>query len=107
MGHAIQHDSPPEQFQALVDEWDFGSWSQGFHINLIASRGDDHAHLRMPSEQGLRAYIGGRGAALSPLKPVPFGKRIAVIHRWQPRPRLRCQRDCELWLTRLATPERG
>lgn len=101
MGNAIQRDSP-EQFQSLVDEWDFEVLSQGFHINLIASRGDDHAHLRMPSEQGYGVYADGQ-PILSPFaQPVAFGRRIAVIHIDGNHDHDCCRRDCELWLTRLA-----
>lgn len=101
MGNAIQRDSP-EQFQALVDEWDFEVLSQGFHINMIAARADDHAHLRMPSEQGYEVYAGQEPIVSQFGQPVPYVKQIAVIHIDGNHDYACCLKDCELWLSRMA-----
>lgn len=100
MGNAIQKDSP-EPFQALVDEWDFEVLSQGFHVNMVAARADDHAHLRMPSEQGFAVYTGEAPILSSFGEPVPFEKRIAVIHIDGNHDHACCLQDCELWLPKL------
>lgn len=101
IGNAIQRDSP-EKFQALVDEWDFEVLSQGFHINMIGARADDHAHLRMPSEQGYAVYSGHETIMSQFSQPVPYTKQIAVIHIDGNHDYACCQKDCELWLTRMA-----
>lgn len=101
IGNAIQRDSP-EQFQALVDEWDFEVLSQGFYINIIAARADDHAHLRMPSEQGYTIYAGSEAIASQFGQPVRYAKQIAVIHIDGNHDYACCLKDCELWLSRMA-----
>ncbi|MBI1891048.1 MAG: class I SAM-dependent methyltransferase [Burkholderiales bacterium] len=100
VGNAIQHDSP-EQFQALVDEWDFEVLSQGFYINMIPARTDDHAHLRMPSDQGYAIYSGTEPILSQLARPVPYNKKIAVIHIDGNHDYACCKKDCELWLSNM------
>ena len=98
--NAIQRQSP-DAFQALVDEWDFEVLSEGFFVNLIPFRADDHAHLRMPSENAFQVYA-GETAILSPLaRPVAYSGKIALIHIDGNHDYECVKKDCELWLARM------
>ncbi|MEW5965590.1 MAG: class I SAM-dependent methyltransferase [Pseudomonadota bacterium] len=96
-----QRDSPAA-LQHVTDEWDYEVLSEGFMLNLVPCRADDHAHLRMPSEAGSAVYAGGE-PIFSPLgKPVAYSGTIAVIHIDGNHDYAAVKKDCDLWLDRLA-----
>ena len=96
-----QHDSP-EALQHVTDEWDYEVLSEGFMINLVPCRADDHAHLRLPSGQAFGAYD-RREPILSPLGGrIAYSGRIAVIHIDGNHDHAAVQQDCDLWLRHLA-----
>lgn len=97
----VQRDSP-EALQHVTDEWDYEVLSEGFMVNLVPCRADDHAHLRMPSQAGFAVYAGGEPIH-SPLgKPVAYSGTIAVIHIDGNHDYAAVKQDCDLWLDRLA-----
>jgi predicted O-methyltransferase YrrM len=98
---AIQHKSPKE-FQALVDEWDFEVIADGFMINMIPFRRDDHAHLRMTSEEGFSNYISNAAITSQLGQSISYSKKISVIHIDGNHDLDAVQKDCELWLDRMA-----
>lgn len=98
--NAVQRDSP-DTFQSLVDEWDFDVLSEGFFVNMIPFRTDDHAHLRLASEDAFKIYVNDR-TVLSPLaRPVAYSGKIAVIHIDGNHDYHAVRKDCELWLDRM------
>lgn len=98
--NAIQRDSP-ESFQSLVDEWDFEVLSEGFFINMVPFRADDHAHMRLPAEKAFNAYASGE-AILSPMaRRVAYSGKISVIHIDGNHDYDCVKKDCELWLDRM------
>lgn len=97
---AIQRESTSE-FQALVDEWDFEVLSEGFMVNMIPFRTDDHAHLRLASEGAFKVYANGE-EILSPRgEHVPYTGKIAAIHIDGNHDYDSVKKDCDLWLGRL------
>lgn len=97
---AIQRDSSDE-FQSLVDEWDFEVLSEGFMVNMIPFRTDDHAHLRLASEQAFNVYA-NKESILSPMgRPVTYSGKIAAIHIDGNHDYDCVKKDCELWLDRM------
>jgi hypothetical protein len=97
---AIQRKSPSE-FQSLVDEWDFEVLSEGFAVNMIPLRCDDHAHLRMPSEDAFALYANGDDVRSRMGISLAFSGKIAVIHIDGNHDYDCVKKDCELWLGRL------
>ncbi len=97
---AIQHKSPKE-FQALVDEWDFEVIADGFMINMIPFRRDDHAHLRMTSEEGFRTYTGTAAITSQLGQSIPYSRKVSVIHIDGNHDLDAVQKDCDLWLDRM------
>lgn len=97
---AIQHKSPKE-FQALVDEWDFEVLCEGFEINMVPMRRDDHAHLRMTSEQGYRRYTQDNPILSQLGEPIAYSQKIAAIHIDGNHDYDAVRQDCELWLPML------
>lgn len=97
---AIQHESPDE-FQSLVDEWDFGVLSEGFMVNMVPMRADDHAHLRMPAAEGFKRYASGAAITSMYGYCVPFSGKIAAIHIDGNHDYASVQQDCALWLDRI------
>ena len=98
---AIQHRSPKD-FQSLVDEWDFEVLNEGFQINMIPLRCDDHAHLRVTSENGFRRYISGEPICNIFGHPISYTNKIAVIHIDGNHDFDAVKLDCKTWLTRMA-----
>ena len=97
---AVQRKSPSD-FQSLVDEWDFDVLSEGFAVNMIPFRADDHAHLRMPSEDAFTVYANG-DAILSRMNGrVAYSGRIAAIHIDGNHDYDCVKKDCEFWLGRM------
>lgn len=97
----VQRDSP-EALRHVTDEWDYEVLSEGFMLNLVPCRADDHAHLRLPSQAGFAAYASGEPIR-SPLgQPVAYSGTIAVIHIDGNHDYAAVKQDCDLWLTRLA-----
>jgi hypothetical protein len=97
---AIQRESP-EEFQALVNEWDFEVLSEGFMVNMIPLRTDDHAHLRLTSEQAFNLYTKGDPLPSLMGRPVAYFGKIAAIHIDGNHDYNCAKRDCELWLGRM------
>lgn len=96
----VQRDSP-SALQDVTEEWDYEVLSEGFMLNLVPCRADDHAHLRLSSEAGFAVYSSG-DSILSPLhKPVAYSGRIAVIHIDGNHDYVAVRKDCALWLDRL------
>lgn len=96
----VQHESP-EALQSVTDEWDYEVLSEGFMVNMVPLRADDHAHLRLPAEQAFAVYAAGE-AILSPLgRRVDYAGRIAVIHIDGNHDYACVKQDCELWLGRM------
>lgn len=97
---AIQRGSPTE-FNSLVDEWDFEVLSEGFMVNMIPFRTDDHAHMRLASENAFKVYANGE-AILSPMGGrVAYVGKIAAIHIDGNHDYDCVKKDCELWLGRM------
>jgi hypothetical protein len=96
-----QHDSPAA-LQHVTDEWDYEVLSEGFMLNLVPCRADDHAHLRLPSEAGFAAYARGEPIRSPFGRPVAYSGTIAVIHIDGNHDHAAVNQDCGLWLTRLA-----
>lgn len=97
---AIQRKSPSE-FQSLVDEWDFEVLSEGFVVNMVPFGCDDHAHLRMASEDAFKVYAKGDAILSRMDRPVAFSGKIAVIHIDGNHDYDCVKNDCELWLDRM------
>ncbi len=98
--NAIQHKSTSE-FQALVDEWDFEVLSEGFMVNMVALRPDDHAHLRMPAAEGFMVYTNGMPIYSQLGGSVTYARKIAVIHIDGNHDYDCVKADCDLWLSRM------
>lgn len=96
----VQHESP-QALQHVTDEWDYDVLSEGFMVNLVPCRADDHAHLRLPSEAGFAAYTSGQPIPSLRGQPVVYSGRIAVIHIDGNHDYAAVRKDCELWLNRL------
>lgn len=97
---ATQRQSPLA-FQALVDEWDYDALSEGFYINMVPLRANDHAHLRMPSEQGFRQYLSGQDIQSSNGGTVSYTRKIALIHIDGNHDYDCVKQDCALWLPHM------
>lgn len=97
---AIQHESPDE-FQSLVDDWDFEVLSEGFMVNMVPMRADDHAHLRMPSAEGFKRYASGAAITSMFGHCVTYSGRIAAIHIDGNHDYACVKQDCALWLERM------
>ncbi len=98
--NAIQRQSP-DSFQALVGEWDFEVLSEGFFVNMVPFRADDHAHLRRPSEQAFKIYADGEAISSALGQRIEYAGRIAVIHIDGNHDYDCVRKDCELWLGRM------
>ena len=97
---AIQHESPDE-FQALVNEWDFAALSEGFFVNMVPFGAGQHAHLRLASEDAFKIYAGG-ATILSPMgNRIACSGKIAVIHIDGNHDYDCVRKDCEFWLGRM------
>lgn len=96
----IQRESP-DALQIVTDEWDYEVLSEGFMVNMIPFRTDDHAHLRMASENAFKVYAKGE-AILSPMgERIAYSGKIAVIHIDGNHDYDCVKKDCELWLSRM------
>lgn len=98
--NAVQHDSP-QQFQSLVDVWDFEVLAQGFAVNVLPYGIGNHAHLRMASERGHGVY-----EAAEPIKgvsgsSVAFSGKIAVLHIDGNHDFAQVSRDVQMWVPHL------
>ena len=98
--HAIHHDSPAN-IGRLVDEWDYEVLAEAFFVNLAPWSGDDHAHLRLPSDQAFAIYADGLPIATRASVAVPFSRRIAILHVDGNHDHAAVKEDCKLWLSRL------
>lgn len=98
--NAVQHDSP-EQFQSLVDVWDFEVLAQGFTVNALPYGIGRHAHLRMASEHGHGAYTADAPIVGLSGSSVAFSKSIAVLHIDGNHDIAQVARDVELWVPHL------
>lgn len=98
--NAVQHDSP-EQFQSLVDVWDFEVLAQGFAVNVLPYGIGRHAHLRMASEQGHSAYTANAPIVGLSSSTVAFSRNIAVLHIDGNHDFAEVARDVELWVPHL------
>lgn len=99
-GNAIQRQSS-DSIQTLVGEWDFDVLSDGFFINMIPFRADDHAHLRLPSETAYDIYAAGEPILSARACAVPYSGNIAFIHIDGNHDYDCVKRDCELWLQKM------
>lgn len=96
----IQRESP-DSLQIVTDEWDYEVLSEGFMVNMIPFRADDHAHIRLTSEDAFKVYAKG-DTILSPMgKRVAYSGKIAVIHIDGNHDYDCVKKDCELWLGRM------
>lgn len=95
--NAVQHDSP-QQFQTLVDVWDFEVLAQGFVVNSLPYGIGRHAHLRMASEEGHAAYASDAPIPGLCGATVVFNKSIAVLHIDGNHDFAQVARDVELWV---------
>lgn len=96
----IQRESPGA-LQIVTDEWDYEVLSEGFMVNMIPFRTDDHAHLRMASENAFKVYAKGE-AILSPMgERIAYSGKIAVIHIDGNHDYDCVKKDCGLWLGRM------
>lgn len=75
----VQHDSP-DALEGVADEWDFNVLSEGFYVNMVPFRTDDHAHLRMSSEDALKVYDAGDPILSWRGRRIAFSGKISVIH---------------------------
>jgi hypothetical protein len=98
--NATQRQSP-DSFRALVDEWDFEVLSEGFFVNMIALRADDHTHLRMTSQDAFAKYANGQALRGPRENPVTYSGKIAIIHIDGNHDYDSVKQDCELWLGRM------
>lgn len=94
---AIQRESPSE-FQALVDEWDYEVLSEGFFVNMIPFRVEDHAHIRQASENAFKVYDKGKAILSFMGEGVHYLGKIAIIHIDGNHDYDCVKKDCELWL---------
>ena len=70
-------------------------------VNMIPFRTDDHAHLRMASENAFKVCAQGE-AILSPMgERIAYSGKIAVIHIDGNHDYDCVKKDCELWLSRM------
>lgn len=99
-GTAVQLQSP-QTFQELVDEWDFEAMSEGFYVNLIPLRANDHAHLRLTSEDAFAVYSNQHTIPSSTTSGVTYLGQIALIHIDGNHDYDLVRRDCDLWLDRM------
>ncbi len=99
-GNAIQRQSS-DSIQTLVGEWDFDVLSDGFFINMVPFRADDHAHLRLPSETAFEIYARGEPILSARACQVPYLRNIAFIHIDGNHDYECVKQDCELWLGRM------
>ena len=98
--NAVHHDSP-EVFGSLLSEWDYEALSEGFFVNLAPFASDDHAHLRMPSEQAFALYQSDLPILAQDSSIVSFGRRIAILHIDGNHDYTAVRLDCDLWLDRM------
>lgn len=96
----VQRESP-DALQGVTDEWDYEVLSEGFMLNMVPFRTDDHVHLRLASEYAFDVYAKG-GSILSPMgQRVSFTGKIAVIHIDGNHDYACVKKDCECWLGRM------
>lgn len=98
--NAVQRDSPGI-FGNLVDEWDYEALSEAFFVNLAPFFGQDHAHLRLPSEQAFAVYADGDPIRSRDSAVVPFRRKIAILHVDGNHDYAVVRQDCNLWLRHL------
>jgi predicted O-methyltransferase YrrM len=98
--NCAQHDSP-DALQAVTDEWDYEVLSEGFMVNLVPLRADDHAHVRLPSDAAFAQYAGGAEIVSPAGRAVAYAGRIALIHIDGNHDYACVKQDCALWLSRL------
>ncbi len=98
--NAVQHDSP-EQFQSLVDVWDFEVLAQGFAVNTLPYGIGRHAHLRMASDQGHSTYMSDASIVGLSGSIVAFNRTISVLHIDGNHDFSHVARDVELWVPHL------
>lgn len=98
--NAIQRQSS-DAIQALTDEWDFEALREGFFVNMVPFRADDHAHLRLPSGNAFSVYASGEVILSSTARRVAYSGEIAVIHIDGNHDYDCVKKDCELWLSRM------
>jgi hypothetical protein len=96
----IQRDSP-DSLQTVTEEWDYEMLSEGFMVNMIPFRADDHAHLRLPSEKAFEVYAEGYASFSSRYGHVAYSRKIAVIHIDGNHDYDRVRTDCVLWLGKM------
>lgn len=96
----IQRESP-SSLQTVTDEWDFEVLSEGFMVNMIPFRTDDHAHLRLPSEQAFDIYIQNGTISSAIGRPISYSGKIAAVHIDGNHDYDCVKKDCQLWLGRM------
>lgn len=96
----IQRESP-DALQAVTDEWDYEILSEGFMVNMVPFRTDDHAHLRLTSEDAFNVYA-KEGTILSAMgRRIAYSGKIALIHIDGNHDYACVKQDCALWLGRM------
>lgn len=96
----IQRESP-DALQTVTDEWDYAILSEGFMVNMVPFRTDDHAHLRLTSEEAFNVYAREEPILSSLGRPIAYSGKIAVIHIDGNHDYDCVKKDCELWLDRM------
>lgn len=98
--NCAQHESP-DALQGVTDEWDYEVLNEGFMLNMVPLRTDDHAHLRLASEYAFDVYANDE-PILSPMgQRIVYSGRIAVIHIDGNHDYACVRKDCERWLGRM------
>lgn len=97
--NAVQRQSP-QSFQSLVEEWDFDVLREGFLVNMVALRADDHHHVQLSSQQAFERYAAGQAGRRDATASVSYSGRIAVIHIDGNHDYEFVRNDCRLWLGR-------
>ena len=98
--NAVQRRSP-QALQALVDEWDFEVMSEGFFVNMIPLRANDHSHLRLPSEEAFALYAKDSARTYSADSKIAYSGQIAAIHIDGNHDYDLVWKDCQLWLGKM------
>ena len=98
--NAVQRRSP-QALQTLVDEWDFEVMREGFFVNMVPLRADDHSHLRLPSEEAFAVYAQDSARTYSASSKVAYSGQIAAIHIDGNHDHDLVGKDCRLWLGRM------
>ena len=91
-----QQDSPAE-LQAVVDEWDYETLSEGFFVNTALLQQGRHCHLRAPSNAAIAQYESLRLPAVVP----PWSGRIGLIHIDGNHDYDAVADDCRQWIPRI------